>query len=306
MTKTVTVVHCWSAPRSRSTALLYSFEARGADDCVAIDEPLYREWLIERGDSVARPYTQQMIKGIPPEDSPEEAPVWERELKSLTERIQEGAEKVVDGGVIFCKHMAKHCHLYDFENECSASSPDITLVHKHLLLIRDPMLVLSSWSYSSEVHGNNPTPDEVGIVPMLSIYANLQSRGGQKVLPKDDSAFGSVVLLDSDELAADPEGTLSNTCKDLGISYKESMITWEAGPHACDGPWAKVRKKIGRELEVVWSGNIATCGPVGSVAGIRSSLVVVPKCTQVEWLAQGDHRIQKLLSTNSSISDTPP
>jgi len=34
--RVITVIHCWSAPRSRSTALLYSFEARG-DDCVAID-----------------------------------------------------------------------------------------------------------------------------------------------------------------------------------------------------------------------------------------------------------------------------
>lgn len=244
MTKTVTVVHCWSAPRSRSTALLYSFEARGADDCVALDEPLYREWLIERGDAVARPYTKEMITGTPPEDSPEEAPVWQRELKSLTERIQLGARLVDDGGVIFCKHMAKHSFLYDFEKECGATSPDTTtLVHKHLLLIRDPVQVLSSWSYSSNVHGNDATPDEVGIVPMLSIYSNLQSRGGQNSAPKDESASGSVVLLDSDELAADPEGTLSNTCKDLGIPYKESMITWEAGPHACDGPWAKVRKE---------------------------------------------------------------
>ena len=36
---TITVVHCWSAPRSRSTAMLYSFESRGADT-VALDEPL--------------------------------------------------------------------------------------------------------------------------------------------------------------------------------------------------------------------------------------------------------------------------
>ena len=43
----VTIVHCWSSPRSRSTALLYSFESRG-DDTVAIDESLYRRWLREK------------------------------------------------------------------------------------------------------------------------------------------------------------------------------------------------------------------------------------------------------------------
>lgn len=28
-------------------------------------------------------------------------------------------------------------------------------------------------------------------------------------------------------------------CKDLSINYKDSMMTWKSGPHACDGPWAK-------------------------------------------------------------------
>jgi protein-lysine N-methyltransferase EEF2KMT len=230
--KKVTVVHCWSAPRSRSTALLYSFEARGADDCVAIDEPLYREWLIQRGDAVARPYTKEMITGTPPADDVGNEAQWQRELKSLTERIQQGAETVHGGGVIFCKHMAKHCFLYDFEKECSALSNNKTLIHKHLLLIRDPVAVLSSWDRSAYVHGSNPTPDEVGIVPLLAIYSSLQSRVG--------GGGPNVVLLDSDELAADPEGTLSNVCVDLEIPYKESMLTWNSGPHACDGPWAKV------------------------------------------------------------------
>ncbi|CAB9526668.1 acid aminotransferase-like protein 2 [Seminavis robusta] len=245
-TKTVTVIHCWSAPRSRSTALLYSFEAR--DDCDAIDEPLYREWLISRGDAVARPYTQEMITGVPPPDDVANKAAWERELLSLTQRIQQGAANKKKT-VIFCKHMAKHCFLYDFEKECDAgnNNPDdnnITLIHKHLLLIRDPVQVLSSWNRSADVHGNIATPDEVGIVPLLSIYSSLQSRATATTSTTTSTATSTtdsstVVLLDSDELAADPEGTLSNTCSDLGIPYQENMITWKSGPHACDGPWAK-------------------------------------------------------------------
>ena len=101
---TVTVIHCWSAPRSRSTALLYAFEAR--DDCIGIDEPLYREYLISKGKSVTRPYLQALISGIPPEDTPpEEEYKWKRELLSLTERISEAAKKLKTG-VIFCKHIA--------------------------------------------------------------------------------------------------------------------------------------------------------------------------------------------------------
>ena len=235
--KTVTVIHCWSAPRSRSTALLYSFEARGREECVAIDEPLYREWLLQRGEAVERPYTNEMITGTPPAGaSPDEAFQWQREQASLTERIVQGADSLPGDGVIFCKHMAKHCFLYDFEQECQhpTRSQEVTLIHKHLLLIRDPVLVLSSWDNSSKVHGNTATPDEVGIVPLMSIYSSLLSRG------TSSAGSSSVVLLDSDELAADPEGALANVCADLDIPYLESMITWESGPHACDGPWAKV------------------------------------------------------------------
>ena len=218
MTSSVTVIHCWSAPRSRSTALLYSFEAR--EDCIGIDEPLYREWLISKGDSVARPYGQAMIDGIPPEDSPGEEDRWKRELLSLDERISEAANKITNNGVIFCKHMAKHSFLYDFDNECKVEN--INLKHRHLLLIRDPVAVLSSWGNSGGVHGNNPTSDEVGIVPLLAIYSKLESRNGDDCHP---------AVLESDELVNNPEVALSNICSSLGITYKESMLSWSSGPH---------------------------------------------------------------------------
>jgi hypothetical protein len=226
--KTITVIHCWSAPRSRSTALLYSFEARGKD-CVAIDEPLYRECLVAKGDTVARPYLKELVEGIPPNDAPETAAQWKRELLSLDERISAAAQTLESGGVVFCKHMAKHSFLYDFDKECKVVD-NVEVIHRHLLLIRDPVAVLSSWGVSGGVHGNNPTSDEVGIVPLLSIYSKLESGNGKS----------HAVILESDELVADPEGTLSSICASLSIPYKESMITWKSGPHECDGPWAKV------------------------------------------------------------------
>jgi hypothetical protein len=231
MSKQITVIHCWSAPRSRSTALLYSFEARG-DDCVAIDEPLYRAWLVAKGDTVARPYFKEMIEGVPPDSNAtdEEIRQWKRELLSLKERIVAAVEKLDANGVIFCKHMAKHSFLYDFDEEFRLEG--IELIHRHLLLIRDPVDVLSSWGSSSDVHGNNPTSDEVGIVPLLTIYSKLESRA--------NGLNSHPVILQSDDLVADPEGTLSSICAGLGIPYKDSMLTWKSGQHECDGPWAKV------------------------------------------------------------------
>ena len=238
MKKHITVIHCWSAPRSRSTALLYSFEARGDDCTTALDEPLYREWLIDRGDAVARPYRQELIMGMPPEHikaTPEETAQWHRERHSLNQRLQEAATRLPENGVVFCKHMAKHSFLYNFEKEFQFDKNNIELIHKHLLLIRDPVAVLSSWGVAGAVHGNNPTADEVGIVPLLSIYSALQSRSGNW---QDGNTNMPVVLLDSDDLVKDPERILAGVCEELGIEYKESMMTWHSGPHACDGPWA--------------------------------------------------------------------
>jgi protein-lysine N-methyltransferase EEF2KMT len=238
--KTVTVIHCWSAPRSRSTALLYSFEARGGSDCVAIDEPLYREWLVSKGDTVERPYFQELVQGKPPTGSPpEETAIWQRELASLDDRIRqavqgsfsstsEGGGDGAGDGVIFCKHMAKHFYLYNLDQECTVEG--FHLVHRHLLLIRDPVSVLSSWGAAGEVHGNNPTSDEIGIVPLLSIYSQLESRVTKDFLP--------AVVLDSDDLVVDPEGTLMDICVALNIPYRQEMMSWPKGPHSCDGPWS--------------------------------------------------------------------
>ena len=225
---TITVVHCWSAPRSRSTALLYSFEARG-DDTIALDEPLYREWLIQKGHSVERPYLASMMDGTSPDGA--NVDKWQREQLSMQQRILDGIEALSGraSGIIFCKHMAKHSGLYDLEQDMFLEAPrNVEIIQRHVLLIRDPVAVLSSWSNSSHVHGNSPSTDEVGIIPLLAIYSTLTSHS---TLP--------VVLLDSDDLASDPSGTLGHLCAELGIEYTDAMLTWPAGPKACDGPWAK-------------------------------------------------------------------
>lgn len=279
----ITVVHCWSAPRSRSTALLYSFESRG-EDTIALDEPLYRRWLQKKtasaaagnNDAISRPYTSNLCEGSAPEECDEgEKWRWEREAKSFNERIDGAVETLLrqggeneeggEGGVIFVKQMAKFSPLFDFDANWEKDEPrcdsgrgdggaikswedtaqywkDLTLTtieelnqgdmkieirHRHLLLIRDPVSVLGSWmGKSGDVHGNNPRPDEVGVVPLLDVYSKA-------------IVDGTVTVVDSDDLAADPEVCLKELCATLGIEYRDSMLQWKAGPHDCDGPWAE-------------------------------------------------------------------
>jgi len=226
-------VHCWSAPRSRSTALLYSFEALGEDKCIPYDEPLYREYLKAKEESLTRPYLKELIAGTPPEgeDDPER---WARELLSLSERLELGAAKLKatsEGGVIFCKHMAKHAFLYAFDNEYQlAKNLDAQLIHRHIFLIRDPVAVLSAWGAIGEVHGNSPSSEEIGVVSLMSIYSILESK---------KSGNRPVLVIDSDALAEDPKGSLADLCERLSIDYSDSMLSWKSGEHKCDGPWAK-------------------------------------------------------------------
>jgi hypothetical protein len=161
----VTIIHCWSAPRSRSTALMYSFHER--KDCMVLDEPLYRRWLEENKESVTRPYTEELINGIPPKHSkPEDRPKWEKEKEDLNSRILSCIENMCnDGkrqGIIFLKHIAKHAPLFNFEKDCEMNcvplevdEERVHLTHKHLLLIRDPLQSLSSWNASNDVHNGN-------------------------------------------------------------------------------------------------------------------------------------------------------
>jgi len=231
----VTVIHCWSAPRSRSTALLYSFEARGADTIV-LDEPLYREWLLHHEEAekgLERPYKAALFQGNSGfNDVPKEK--WEREQSPFLDRLQKCIAillKTGKGGVVFVKQMAKFDVVFDFHRATAKlrnnddDDANSNVVHRHVLLIRDPMAVLLSWKRAGKVHGNAPSLEEVGILPLLNIYSKLD---------------GDVIILDSDDLVADPASALRKLCEDeLSVEYRNEMLTWKPGPHTCDGPWAK-------------------------------------------------------------------
>jgi len=224
--KTVTVVHCWSAPRSRSTALCYSFEAR--TDCVALDEPLYAAWLRTTSTKVvSRPYRDQLLTGTAPDGCTDLTVIekWQRERWSFHERLVQAAQQLPDttGGVIFAKQMAKFQSVYDFGQELSLVDVDddqntdnsIQFIHRHLLLLRDPVAVVASWHQKGDVHQRGATVSDIGLVDLLSIYATLQSN--------NNKSKHATVVLDSDELVLDPEGVLQSVCEQLGIPYQEAM-----------------------------------------------------------------------------------
>ncbi|KAL3763171.1 hypothetical protein ACHAWU_006196 [Discostella pseudostelligera] len=254
----ITIIHCWSSPRSRSTALLYSFEARNDGQTIALDEPLYRRWLSGAGScGISRPYATPFLEGLAPDGSDDsDAWRWEREKQCFNERIYHAVKSFVEkgheDGCVFLKQMAKFSHLFDFETNWETdlddnsrqwkdlclqlvSDSNIDIKHRHLLLIRDPISVLSSWmGKSGDVHGNNPHPDEVGITQLFDVYSKVVGASMNRSSEEED-----LIVLDSDDLADNPRKILQELCASLRVEYTDSMLKWSAGPHKCDGPWAK-------------------------------------------------------------------
>ena len=206
---------------------MYAFDSRS--DCVCLDEPLYRRWLLVHGHRFDRPYKNELFED-------------KREMKSLNDRIDDAIDELDESGaaVLFMKHMAKHKDLYEFEHNRELGSTvyckdsqSVVISHRHVLLVRDPTDVVASWSAACANHsgsGEETNLEEVGVVQMLAIYSSISSFPGHM----------KPIVLDSDLLVSDPANTLACLCQELDIPYKVGeMMHWKAGPKLCDGMWAK-------------------------------------------------------------------
>ncbi|KAF5739493.1 branched-chain-amino-acid aminotransferase-like protein 2 [Tripterygium wilfordii] len=141
----VEVIHSWSAPRSLSTTLMYSFAQR--DDTEVLDEPLYAAFLRITG--VERPYRDELLS-----------------------KMESDGTKVVNNVIFgpgrkkyrFCKHIAKQ--------RVTGLPSDLLKKGKHLILIRNPLDVLQS--FEKVVPASFL---ELGVSELVAIYSELCELG---------------------------------------------------------------------------------------------------------------------------------
>ncbi|GMH10449.1 hypothetical protein Nepgr_012290 [Nepenthes gracilis] len=141
----VEVIHSWSAPRSLSTSIMYSFAQR--DDTEVLDEPLYAYFLRVTG--AERPYRDQLLS-----------------------KMESDGDKVIKHTIFgpgrkkyrFCKHIAK-------QRTCGLSG-DIMKKGKHFILIRNPLDILPSFENVVP-----PSFSEIGLAGLASIYIELCDLG---------------------------------------------------------------------------------------------------------------------------------
>jgi Sulfotransferase domain len=91
-------------------------------------------------------------------------------------------------------------------------------------LIRDPLLVLASYARKWE----SVALRDIGILEQWEIFKLIADE------------LGSVpVVIDAEDVLADPSYALRCFCDALGIGFSERMLSWPAGPKSFDGLWGR-------------------------------------------------------------------
>ena len=148
----MTRIAMWSGPRNLSTAMMYSFAARG--DCDIWDEPFYAPYLYETG--VDHPMRAKILE------------VHETDPKIVGKRCQRPL--TLEKPVFYMKHMPHHMmdgFPMDWARDC---------VNVHL--IRHPARVMASY----QAKRAEMTMDDIGFDQQLRIYNAL----GGIVVDSDD------------------------------------------------------------------------------------------------------------------------
>ena len=193
----------WSGPRNISTAMMRAFENRA--DTIVWDEPFYAAELAATGRD--HPMRAEVIAGGEPD--PEK--VIERLLGPLADPEKPQAR------VFYQKHMTHHM--------IPAFRRDWIGQVTNAFLIRDPRQVLASYTRK----WSDVSLEEIGFPQQLEIFQSVAGRLGR-----------APPVVDSNDVLADPRGTLDALCRACDIAFSEAMLEWPAGPRKSDGVWAPV------------------------------------------------------------------
>jgi hypothetical protein len=147
----------WSGPRNLSTALMYSFAARG--DCAVVDEPFYAAYLAATG--INHPMRDAVIAS----QNTDSAQVAAQCLGSIPQ----------DQSLFYQKHMTLHM-IPEFNR---GFVKDLT----NVFLIRHPARVIASYARKREA----PTLADIGFVQQAELFDQVAQMQGTAPLVVDSS-----------------------------------------------------------------------------------------------------------------------
>ncbi|MCA3445858.1 MAG: HAD family hydrolase [Rhodobacter sp.] len=147
----------WSGPRNLSTALLYSFAARG--DCTVWDEPFYAAYLRETG--IPHPMAARIIAANEADPA--------RVAAACIGPVPQGQS------LFYQKHMTLHM-IPGFDRSFMADCENV-------FLIRHPARVVASYARKRE----NPTLADIGFVQQAELFDEVAQRLGRAPLVIDSA-----------------------------------------------------------------------------------------------------------------------
>lgn len=168
-------------------------------DAVVWDEPFYAHYLAETGLNHAM--ADEIIAAYETD--------WQK--------VADKAIGPVPGGraVFYQKHMTHHLLPHMAMDWLDGLT--------NAFLIRDPARVLASYiEKRAEV-----TLEDLGLPQQQRLFEWVRQRTGE--VP---------VVLESDDVLANPEGMLRALCGRAGIAFDPAMLSWPAGRRDSDGLWA--------------------------------------------------------------------
>lgn len=204
MTAPLTRIAMWSGPRNISTAMMRAFENRA--DTVVWDEPFYAYYLQSTG--LDHPMRDAVIAAGEAED-------WRKVAHGCTAAPLGTNRHGNAASVQYQKHMTHHM-LPEIDLGWMA---DVT----NAFLIRAPEAVLASYH---DRHTQIELRD-VGFREQAELFDRVAQATGT-----------APVVMESDDILADPEGALRRLCAGLGIPFDPAMLSWPAGKRESDGVWA--------------------------------------------------------------------
>ena len=169
-------------------------------DCFVSDEPFYAHYLHKTG--VDHPLRNEIISAGNTD--------WDDIVREITNPIPKNKK------IWYQKHMAQH------------NFPKLDLKWtenmQNCFLIRHPKEVILSYSRKYKINSIY----QLGYPQLTDLFKILNSRNDNVI-----------IILDSRDVLADPEGMLTKLCDKLTIPFYSEMLNWASGSRESDGIWGK-------------------------------------------------------------------
>ena len=168
-------------------------------DCAVWDEPFYAAYLLETG--LNHPMRDEILAA----------------QETDPDRIAAACKGPVPQARrhFYQKHMTHHM-IDGFDRRWMRSCQNV-------FLIRHPARVVASYAKKRE----GTTLADLGFMQQEQLFDEVSQWSGTTPL-----------VIDSDDVRADPAGTMQRLCAGLGLPFRRQMLRWPAGGNAADGIWA--------------------------------------------------------------------